>query len=291
GNTKGPRARVLAAARQRVAATGCVRSLIGQGFNDWPRGEPEWSSAGAAIMSRHMIAGGDSFEALLQSVNPSYNSSDGGESGRLLLTVGAGFLPRGLVDQHFGVRARLGRLVRALGETGESFGYGIDEDTAMVVNLASGQATVLGRGGVTLLDASAAEFDFDSRTMVQGLTIGYAAPGARFPLGRCKLGGDIGSATRGRESFSDTVESGGGMAFAHRSLEELLGPDLLDNAAPDRLMRFSMRNDGRLLIYVFSETGDSVGFRNEGDGPTRYSACNVRFDVTRASWEIVRERP
>lgn len=253
------------------------------------------ASAGAAIMSRHMISGGESFEALLQPVNASYNSSDEEESGRLLLSGGAGFLPQGLVDQHFGARARLGRLVRALAETGERFGYGIGEDTAMVVDLASGQATVLGRGGVTLLDASGAEFDFDSGNLVQGLAhglaIGYAAPGARFPLGRCELAGDIGSTTRGRESSSDTVENGGGMAFAPRSLEALLGPDLLDNSVSRRLERFSMRDDGRLLIYAFSETADSAGFRKEGDGPTRYSACKLRFDVTRASWEIVRDRP
>jgi len=235
-------------------------------------------------MGRHMIAGGESFAALLEPPNRSYASSDEETGGRLLLTPGAGFLSSGLVDQHFDARARLGRLVRALGETGERFAYGVDEDTAMVVDLEAGQATVLGRGGVTLLDASAAVFDFDSNDLARGLAIGYAAAGARFSLGRCELAGDVGTVTRGRESFNHPAENGGGMAFDRHSLEELLGPDLLDNSAVDRLEQLSMRNDGRLLIFGFSERDDSVGFRTDVGGTVRYSACNVGFDVTAATW-------
>lgn len=246
------------------------------------------SSAGAAIMSRHMIAGGDSFHALLGPVIHGYTLADEVEEGRLLLTSGAGFLPVGLVDQHFGRRARLGRLVRALAETGESFGYGIAEDTALVVDLDAGEATVAGSGVVTLVDASNTGFDFASNDLAQGLAIGIAAAGARFPLGRCELSGDIGTPTRGQESSNHPVENGGGMAFPHESLVDLLGPGLVDNATADSLQRFSMGKDGSLLIYAFSETDRSAGFRKDDDGRTRYSVCNVRFDVRRAEWEIVR---
>ena len=41
-----------------------------------------------------------------------------------------------------------------LAETGSSLGYGVDEDTALIVNLDSGLARVAGRGGVTLIDSS-----------------------------------------------------------------------------------------------------------------------------------------
>ncbi|MGB6229183.1 MAG: cyanophycinase, partial [Litorimonas sp.] len=56
------------------------------------------TSAGAAIMSRTMIRQGDSLTALTGS----------GEGEVLELGDGLGFLPHGLVDQHFGERARLG---------------------------------------------------------------------------------------------------------------------------------------------------------------------------------------
>jgi cyanophycinase len=247
------------------------------------------SSAGAAIMGRHMIAGGSSFPALLEPANRNYVSTDQETNGRLLLTQGAGFLPQGLVDQHFGARARLGRLVRALAETGETFGYGIDEDTAMVVDLGAGQATVLGSGGITLLDASGAEFDLARGDLAGRLSIGFAAPGARFPLGHCEFSGDPGSTVRGRESHDQAVANGGGMAFAHSTLEELLGSDLLDNSVSSRLERYSVRADGAMLVYAFTETDASVGYRTEEDGPVRYSVCNVRFDVKRTAWEPARD--
>lgn len=148
------------------------------------------TSAGAAIMGRHMIAGGNSPTALLEPVIHNYTSSDEVEEGRLLLTAGAAFLPQGLIDQHFISRPRLGRLVRALDETGECFGYGIGEDTAMVVDLDTWQATVLGSGVVTLVDISNAETDFDSNMPAHGVTIAYASAGARFLVNHCQSSGD-----------------------------------------------------------------------------------------------------
>lgn len=248
------------------------------------------SSAGAAIMSRHMIAGGDSFTALLEPVVRDYTSADHVPEGRLLLSGGAGFLPHGLVDQHFVSRARLGRLVRALAETGESFGYGIAEDTALVVDLDTGEAKVVGSGVVILLDASGATFDFDSGVLARKLALGFAAAGVRFPLGRCAPTGDVGSSTRGRESFDEPVKNQGGMAFPYQPLEELLGPGLLDNSAATGVERYSMAGDGRTLIYAFAKTDRSVGYRHEENGHSRYSVCDVRFDVSRAESQPLRGR-
>ena len=66
------------------------------------------TSAGAAVMSRAMIAGGDSFNALLEPLAQSYASTEDQDSGRLYLENGLGFLADGIVDQHFDRKARLG---------------------------------------------------------------------------------------------------------------------------------------------------------------------------------------
>lgn len=65
---------------------------------------------------------------------------------------GFGLLPHAIVDQHFSQRARLPRLLRALGAHPRHVGIGLDEDTALVLH-ASGRAEVLGSGAVTLVDA------------------------------------------------------------------------------------------------------------------------------------------
>ncbi|WP_297976226.1 cyanophycinase, partial [uncultured Amaricoccus sp.] len=85
------------------------------------------SSAGAAIMSDPMILGGTSIEAVVHGV------TDDPETQGLLLGAGLGFFAHGMVDQHFIKRGRLGRLVVAMARAGVRRGFGIDENTALLV--------------------------------------------------------------------------------------------------------------------------------------------------------------
>ena len=70
------------------------------------------TSAGAAIMSRHMIADGRT---------------------EPLMSTGFGFLPGTIVDQHFRKRNRQDRLMRAMQLRPGTVGVGIDEGTALLV--------------------------------------------------------------------------------------------------------------------------------------------------------------
>ncbi len=104
------------------------------------------TSAGAAVMSRHMISQGP---ALLR---PRKDAID--------TDIGLGLLPAAVVDQHFSERRRLARLLSALALRPDLLGVGIDEDTALVVE--RGQAIeVIGKGVVTLVDPSQARTNVD----------------------------------------------------------------------------------------------------------------------------------
>ncbi len=70
---------------------------------------------------------------------------------------GLGIFPFGIIDQHFDRKARLGRLIVALAESGQPHGYGIDEDTALVVDLDAQSAEVFGLGTVVWVDLASAE--------------------------------------------------------------------------------------------------------------------------------------
>lgn len=100
------------------------------------------TSAGAAVMSRHMIAQG---EAVLR---PRKDIVD--------TDVGLGFLPTAVVDQHFSERRRLPRLLSTLASRPDLLGVGIDEDTALVVERARA-IEVFGKGMVTLVDMRQAQ--------------------------------------------------------------------------------------------------------------------------------------
>jgi len=111
------------------------------------------TSAGAAFLSRHMIALGDS----------------GATPRRRLvhLAPGLGLAPELVIDQHFRRRDRLGRLLTALSYSPGLLGLGIDENTAAVVQSVNGKLTVIGEGAVTVVDASGLNYT-DSHAVRRG---------------------------------------------------------------------------------------------------------------------------
>ena len=96
------------------------------------------TSAGAAMMPDMMIVEGDS------QTNPRVDVVEMGP--------GMGFLPGVVIDQHFLQRGRLGRLVSALAQQPAVLGFGIDENTAIMVS--NNQFEVVGEGAVTVVDES-----------------------------------------------------------------------------------------------------------------------------------------
>src|SRR5271170_1614286 len=101
------------------------------------------TSAGASILSEHMIAFGDEGSAVI--------------SGSVRLAPGLGLTNRFIIDQHFRQRDRLGRLITALAYNPFSIGIGLDEDTAAFIG-PDETIEILGSGGATVVDASDASY-------------------------------------------------------------------------------------------------------------------------------------
>jgi cyanophycinase len=94
------------------------------------------TSAGAAMMPDMMIAEGESVtEARMDIVR---------------MDEGMGFFSGVAIDQHFSQRGRIGRLVSAIAQQPVVLGFGIDENTAIVVT--GKEVEVIGEGSVTVLD-------------------------------------------------------------------------------------------------------------------------------------------
>lgn len=100
------------------------------------------TSAGAAVMGHHMIAGGGSGESPNQSL--------------VDMTIGLGIIPEVIVDQHFHNRNRMARLLSAVAAHPDKLGIGIDEDTCAMFegNMFEGNGSfqVIGKGTVTIVD-------------------------------------------------------------------------------------------------------------------------------------------
>jgi cyanophycinase len=118
---------LLANAYNGTAVERELRRLLARG------GVVGGTSAGASIMSKIMITGG----------NP-----------KARVGTGFGFLPDVVIDQHFGNRKRKDRLLGVLSEYPTCLGLGIDEATAVVVR--GHTFTVVGNANVMLCLPSSA---------------------------------------------------------------------------------------------------------------------------------------
>jgi cyanophycinase len=131
------------------------------------------TSAGASILSEHMIAFGDEGSSVI--------------AGSVRLAPGLGLTNRFVIDQHFRERDRLGRLITALAYNPFAIGIGLDEDTAVFIG-PDETLEVEGSGGVTVVDAS--EVSFSSADSVSegqpvavlGLKVHVLTPGTTFNL-------------------------------------------------------------------------------------------------------------
>ena len=131
------------------------------------------TSAGAAIMPEHMIAGGD------EGQTP--------RAGMVTLAPGLGLSNKIMIDQHFRQRDRLGRLVAAVALNPFAVALGIDEDTGAFID-PDNTLEVVGSGTITVIDparlghSSMPEAEPGEVLSVTGMQLHVLGHGGRFDL-------------------------------------------------------------------------------------------------------------
>lgn len=135
------------------------------------------TSAGAAIVSQHMITGGST------GIVP---TEDG-----VNLAPGMGLINTIVVDQHFNQRNRLARLLSAVSYNPFLIGVGLDEDTAAFIDH-DNVFTVVGSGAITVVDPSDIEYSSmaeartgDALTLLN-VKLHIIASGGRFDIANRK---------------------------------------------------------------------------------------------------------
>lgn len=129
------------------------------------------TSAGAAIMPEHMIAGGRT-------------GALPNEEG-VTFAPGMGLINKVIIDQHFSQRNRLGRLLSAISYNPFASGLGICENTAAFIG-PDGVMEVVGHGSITVVDpselthTSMAEANRGESITLIGLKLHVLGPGATY---------------------------------------------------------------------------------------------------------------
>jgi cyanophycinase len=141
------------------------------------------TSAGASILSEHMIAFG--------------KEGSSPRAGSVRLAPGLGLTNRFVIDQHFRQRDRLGRLVAALAFNPFAIGIGLDEDTAAFIR-PDNVVEVEGSGALTVVDAGDLQFSSmadagqNQPVCLLGLKVHILVAGATFDLHtRCASPGTL----------------------------------------------------------------------------------------------------
>lgn len=130
------------------------------------------TSAGASILSAHMVALGASGET------PKLRMAQ--------MVAGFGLISNVIIDQHFRQRDRIGRLLALVASNPGLLGIGVDEDTAAIID-DQGIIEVIGRHSITIVDGSEIFSDIFQVKAYGEITVSNArlhvlTPGRRFDM-------------------------------------------------------------------------------------------------------------
>ena len=249
------------------------------------------TSAGTAIMVQGpMITGGESYDALRYGVY----TSPGGDDLSYDMQGGFGFFNHGLLDTHFSERGRQGRILRLADHTNVPFAFGVDEDTALLVqdnpSLGQVEMEVIGSNGVFVFDLRNKERGTGSSYALYDVLASYLTAGDRYrPATQQFVIGTGKTSLRGSEYYSSAMTATGDIfsspnnsgANGRRNPREFVtvSVDLFDSQSTSTLGRTYERNP-RFRVDLFkSSQFDSHGYQGVIGGKRVTSYVRMLMDM------------
>ncbi|MHA6323712.1 cyanophycinase [Roseivivax sp. CAU 1753] len=241
------------------------------------------SSAGAAMMSDPMLLGGTSLESVIHGITE--NPAEPG----LLVGRGLGFFRFGMVDQHFIKRGRLGRMVVAMNALGVTRGYGIDENTALIVEGAA--ARVCGEYGVMAVDLTDAVIDPRGNTW-QDFRLSYLDHGDHIDLRSGHAYPAVGKRkVLKREMAYRAPLRSRRNAFGAYTLYDVLARLVLGDTSvycADRVEAFDARTGHNAVVLLEREKGKTRCLIDTPETGLRMTAINFRCTINRSKLSATR---
>ncbi len=243
------------------------------------------SSAGAAMQSSRMLnAAGlpdDSLDEGMDALD--FGIRRDLRHRGLLVTAGLGFFQAGIVDQHFSqYRGRLARLARALIEEHVRFGFGVDENTALVVS-GDGRLEVVGTGNLTIVDAADARCTDGS--------LGCRISGVRLSSLQSGDGFDPATAATTVRPGKKPIEEGSQDFNGNHLIADIAAPGavlwamfsgLAENSSRKQLgitLRYN-RGFGHGYRFTFAKTERTIAYGGYADHFYSHAIDGVRLDIS-----------
>ncbi len=129
----------------------------------------------SSAMCRQMVIEGDSYEALKYGA-----SADAGNKG-IVIEEGLGLFPCGIIDQRMLKRQRLGRLIVACAEQNIRYGFGLCEESGMVLGGSGRIVHAFGKHGMLVVDVDHRNFSLNNDIFnARGIKLLFVQPGEAF---------------------------------------------------------------------------------------------------------------
>ncbi len=250
------------------------------------------TSAGAAIMCDPMIAAGDGWGGFVQPV--SYDNLVIDENlGPVGLMRGIGFFDKGMVDQHFGKRGRIGRLYAVMMELKDKFelGFGVDENTAMIYYPETNEIEAQGRGGVYIMDVKHAQKMPNNGA--RNILLSIIEKGDKYNLDTrvvtpnpLKIQND-GLQVVGAEYNSHEAKPKNGLGTMMPYLNDALGWDLLDNKVNDQIRHFLFDENFDGAEIIFTKITEDTILADEFDDGAYFGGYDWGDVVSQGYWNFL----
>lgn len=242
------------------------------------------TSAGAAIMSDPMIGGGNSMAALAKGVVTVIPQEDFEEGNGVLITRGLGFFSPGMVDQHFEVRARIGRLIMAMLHTNVNLGFGIDENTALIYVGKTRKLEIAGASGVTMINTSQAQIEYhQNMPMIRQVLVSYLENGDSYNLLSQKVIPASGKkSVAGHENYNvaDPLQTGM-LSPSATDFKTLITQFLADNKGAEKIENLNFTGKEQGFVVTLQKTlAIECFYTDKPDGEDHYTVNGVTLDIT-----------
>lgn len=199
------------------------------------------TSGGVAIMSDPMICRGST----LHSLYSLFMNVPGIEP--VKICKGMGFFKQGIVDQHFDARNRLGRLIDALINSEKKMGFGVSENTALLIK--NDECSVHGSGGVFIVDCTNVR-KTDKR--LENIKLTYIEKKDEYYLQSGLAVFDHKQIIEKKVSLSDKNPTATGVLSPYADLKSFICRQLLDND-PEVLSYDPGKNAHYINSYLFDQ--------------------------------------
>jgi cyanophycinase len=238
------------------------------------------TSAGAAVMSSIMIAGGDNKNALMNLEISNFEELPQDDSVTLSVGRGLGLFTYGIIDQHFSERDRLGRLIAACCKIKTvELGFGIDENTAMAVDNSRGFIEVIGEGGVTVVDIRSASVDLTNKKLnISNVRINYLVSGGVYNT-KLKVVEISGEKEKLLNIYEINKFHEKQSAASCDTMKEYLVKNLDDNTSIDRLKFILYLSNKDKYEFIFSQDNGTSICNSNLDDNIDFTAGNIRLDI------------